>query len=81
MPNNSDVTSTMVRTQPVTASDAMGPTAEQAGARRQRVADTTSTQASTLEPVPLKFIRFKGVRNAPASPGQRFGGARGSARS
>ena len=40
----------------------VGPTTEQAGARGQRVADATSTLASTLERVPLKFIRFKAVR-------------------
>ena|ERR1700730_13690784 len=42
--------------------ESVGPTAQQAGTRRQRVADTTSTLASTLERVPLMFIRFKTVR-------------------
>jgi predicted DNA-binding transcriptional regulator AlpA len=40
----------------------VGPAAEQAGARSQRIAEATSTQVSTLERVPLKFIRFKAVR-------------------
>jgi prophage regulatory protein len=40
----------------------VGPTAEQAGARSQRIAEATSTQVSMLERVPLKFIRFKAVR-------------------
>jgi prophage regulatory protein len=40
----------------------VGPTAEQAGVRGRPVADATLTPASTLDRVPLKFIRFKAVR-------------------
>jgi prophage regulatory protein len=40
----------------------VGPTTEQASARGQRLADQTPPQGSTLERVPLKFIRFKAVR-------------------
>src|SRR5712692_7898142 len=39
----------------------LGPPTEPTGARGQCTADATSTQASTLERLPLKFIRFKAV--------------------
>jgi len=37
--------------------------AEPTGARSQRVADASSTETSPLERIPLKFIRFRAVRD------------------